>query len=192
MGSQRVGHDWSDWARKHVHLLSIINGYHWDKFSQLRCHLLRRSSWPLYSKYPIPYAAVAAVVLLSHVWLFLTSWAIAPQVPLSMGFPRQEFWSELPFPSPRDLPDTGIEPMSPAWQVDSLPQSHLGSPFYTSCLQVVLSHYFRYFFSGIYEFLVFVFSHSVVSDSLQPHGLQHAKLLSPSLSRGVCPRNTSF
>ena len=112
MMSQRVGHDWSDWARKHVHLLSIINGYHWDKFSQLRCHLLRRSSWPLYSKYPIPLAAVAAVVLLSHVWLFLTSWAIAPQVPLSMGFPRQEFWSELPFPSPGNLPDPRIRPIS--------------------------------------------------------------------------------
>ena len=45
-----------------------------------------------------------------------------------MGFFRQEYPSGLPFPSPGDLPDSGIEPMSPAWQADSLPLSHLGSP----------------------------------------------------------------
>ena len=39
----------------------------------------------------------------------LTPWAIAHQAPLSMGFPRQEYWNALPFPSPRDLPDPGIE-----------------------------------------------------------------------------------
>jgi len=45
----------------------------------------------------------------------------APQVPLYMGFSRQEYWSGLPFPSPRDLPDAGNEPMSAALQADSLP-----------------------------------------------------------------------
>ena len=44
------------------------------------------------------------------------------------GFPRKEFWSGLPFPSPGDLSDPEIELMSPAWQADSLPLSHLGSP----------------------------------------------------------------
>ena len=43
-----------------------------------------------------------------------TPWAAACQAPLSMGFPRQEYWSGLPFPSPGDLPDPGIEPTSPA------------------------------------------------------------------------------
>ena len=43
------------------------------------------------------------------------------QVPLSMGFSRQEYWSRLPFPSPGDLPDPGIEPRSPALKADSLP-----------------------------------------------------------------------
>ena len=43
------------------------------------------------------------------------------QVPLFMGFSRQEYWSGLPFPSPRDLPDSGIEPRSPALQADTLP-----------------------------------------------------------------------
>ena len=41
---------------------------------------------------------------------------------------RKEYWSELPFPSPEDLSDPGIEPVSPTWQLDSLPLSHLGSP----------------------------------------------------------------
>ena len=54
------------------------------------------------------------------------------QTPLSMGFPRQEYWSGLPFPSPGALSDPGIEPASPDWQVDSLPLSHLlGNPFLT-------------------------------------------------------------
>ena len=44
---------------------------------------------------------------------------VARQVPLSMGFSRQEYWSGLPFPSPGDIPDIGIEPMSPALQADS-------------------------------------------------------------------------
>ena len=50
---------------------------------------------------------------LSHVRLFATPWTIACQAPLSMGFPRQEYWSGLPFPSPGDLPDPGIEYVSP-------------------------------------------------------------------------------
>ena len=45
---------------------------------------------------------------------FVTPWTIAHQAPLSMGFPGQECWSELPFPSPGDPPGPGIESMSPA------------------------------------------------------------------------------
>ena len=45
---------------------------------------------------------------------FATPWTVALQAPLSMGFPRQEYWSGLPFPSPGDLPDPETEPMSPA------------------------------------------------------------------------------
>ena len=55
---------------------------------------------------------------LSRVQLFVTPWTIAYQAPLSMGFSRQEYWSGLPFPSPGDLPDPGIEPRSPALQAD--------------------------------------------------------------------------
>ena len=49
-----------------------------------------------------------------HVQLFATPWTVACQAPLSTGFSGQEYWSELPFPSPRDLPGAGIEPVSPA------------------------------------------------------------------------------
>ena len=50
----------------------------------------------------------------SHVQLFVTPWTAACQAPLSMGLPRQEYRSGLPFPSPGDLPSPGIEPASPA------------------------------------------------------------------------------
>ena len=53
-----------------------------------------------------------------------TTWTVACQAPLSMGFPRQEYWSELPFPPPGDRPD----PHLLLWQGDSLPLSHPGSP----------------------------------------------------------------
>ena len=50
---------------------------------------------------------------LSRVRLFATPWTVANQAPPSMGFSRQEYWSGLPFPSPGDLPDPGMEPGSP-------------------------------------------------------------------------------
>ena len=56
------------------------------------------------------------------------SWTIAHQAPLSMEFSRQEFWSELSFPPPGDLPDPGIEPGSPALQADSLLSEPPGKP----------------------------------------------------------------
>ena len=60
------------------------------------------------------------VKLLSRVQLFATPWTVAHQAPPSMGFSRQEYWSELPFPSPGDLPDPGIEHRSPVLQTDAL------------------------------------------------------------------------
>ena len=65
---------------------------------------------------------------LSRVQLFGTPWAVACQAPLSMGFSRQEYWSGLPFPSPRDLPDPWIKPESPSLQADSLPSESPGKP----------------------------------------------------------------
>ena len=51
---------------------------------------------------------------LSHVRFFATPWTVARQAPLSMGFPRQKCWNGWPFPPPGDLPDPGIEPISPS------------------------------------------------------------------------------
>ena len=68
---------------------------------------------------------------LSPVQLLATPWTVAHQAALSLGFPRQEFWSGLAFPSPRGLPHPGIEPSSPeppAFQAGSFPAEPLGKP----------------------------------------------------------------
>ena len=57
---------------------------------------------------------LVVVQSLTHAQLFVTPWTVTLQVPLSMGFPRQEYWSGLPSPSSEDLPNPGIEPASPA------------------------------------------------------------------------------
>ena len=95
--------------------------------------------------------------MLSHVQLFATPWTVACQAPLSMGFSRQEYWSELSCPPPEDLPNPGIEPGSPALQADSLPPKLSGKPISPSC----------------------VLCRSVISNSLQLHGLQPTRLLCP-------------
>ena len=65
-------------------------------------------------------------------------WTITCQAPLSMRFSRQEYWSGLPFPSPGDLPDAGIEPKSPALQEDSLSTELQGKPDLVNYLEVYL------------------------------------------------------
>ena len=67
--------------------------------------------------------------MLIHVQLFETPWTIAHQAPLSMGCSRQEDWSGLLFSSPGNLLSPGIKPAFLALQADSLPLSHLGSPY---------------------------------------------------------------
>ena len=71
---------------------------------------------------------VSCVCVLSHVWLFVTPWTIAPQAPLFMGFSRQEYWSGLPFCSPGDLLDQGSIPGLPHCRRVFYHLSHLGSP----------------------------------------------------------------
>jgi len=66
------------------------------------------------------------VKLLSRVRLSATPWTIAYQVPPSMGLSRQEYWSGLPFPSPGDLGNLGIEPGSPTLQAEALPSEPPG------------------------------------------------------------------
>ena len=64
--------------------------------------------------------------LLGYIQLFTTRWTIAHQAPVPLEFSQQEYWSGLPFPSSRDLPDPRIESWSPALQAESLPSEPLG------------------------------------------------------------------
>ena len=76
-------------------------------------------SFSITSAFQIPHISEMIVVVVqspNHVWLFETPWTVACPTPLSMGFSRQEYCSGLPFPSVGDLPDPGIESISPAWQ----------------------------------------------------------------------------
>ena len=66
--------------------------------------------------------------LLSRVRFFVTPWTLAYQAPPSMGLSRQEYSSGVPFPSPGDLPNPGMEPGSPAFQADALTSEPPGKP----------------------------------------------------------------
>ena len=81
----------------------------------------KTQQWPQDWKKSVFIPISKKVKSFSRVLLFVTPWTVACQAPLSMGFFRQEYWSGLPFPSPGDLSDPGIEPRSPAMQADSLP-----------------------------------------------------------------------
>ena len=90
------------------------------------------------------------VKLLSRVQLFATPWTVVHQVPLSMGFSRQEYWSGLPFPSPGDLPNPGIKPVSPALQADALSSEPPGK------LHSLVQMQTNIFYSQIANILLFV------------------------------------
>ena len=72
----------------------------------------------------------ARACVLSHVQLFPTPWTVAHQAPLSMGIPRQEYWSGLPFSSREDLPAPGIELVSPALAGSLFTAKLPGKPHY--------------------------------------------------------------
>ena len=93
---------------------------------------------------------------LSCVRLFATPWTIAHQAPPSMGFSRQEYWSGLPFPSPGDLPDPGIEPGSPALQADPLTSKPAGKPL--QCYSYVQYYYWGKLGEGYTGALQYFFS----------------------------------
>ena len=87
----------------------------------------------------------------SHVWLFATPWTVAYQAPPSMGFSRQGYWRGLPFPSPEDLPNPGIEPGTPILQADALPSESPGKLLYTYNICIL---FFKLFSSiGDYKIL---------------------------------------
>ena len=74
---------------------------------------------------------------LSHISFFATTWTIAHQAPLPMGFSRQEYWSGLPFPPPGDLPDTGTKLASPALAAEFLTTEPPGKSLVCKGLTVI-------------------------------------------------------
>ena len=82
---------------------------------------------------------------LSRVWLFGTTYTVACQGPLSMGFNRQEYSSVLPFHSPGDFPNRGVEPWSSASQADSLPSDPLWKPLLHDTKPPHTKHFFHLF-----------------------------------------------
>ena len=94
---------WTGW----LSLCLVVSSVHYDiQYSSSQCVFSVLEPSLIY----IP----VSVCLLSCVWLFAAPWTIAHQVPLLMEFSRQEYWNRLPFPTPGDLPEPGIEPVSPA------------------------------------------------------------------------------
>ena len=108
-------HQQNDPQKQHAGLKKQIIGYiHYDpiygKFIKI-CFRNRNTCGKTIKK--------VKVKSLSRV--FATPWTVAYQAPPSMGFSRQEYWSRVPFPSPGDLPNPGMELRSPALQADALP-----------------------------------------------------------------------
>ena len=97
-----------------LHVGYLVN----DSISWL--HILSWHSWLLCrnTRIIIRYICVCMLLLLSHVWLFVTPGTVTSQAPLFMEFSGQQYWSGLPFPIPGDLPDSGAETESPALQAD--------------------------------------------------------------------------
>ena len=88
---------------------------------------------------------------LSHVRLFATLWTVAYQAPQSMEFSRQEYRSGLPFPSPGDLPDAGIESRSPTLQADTLPFEPPGKPY--KSIANIIEHLYTHHLDSIINIL---------------------------------------
>ena len=86
------------------------------------------------------YKGGTVVQPLSHVQLFAIPWTVAHQAPLSMRFPRQEYWNGLSFHSPGDLPNPGIELASPVLQAGSLPLGQSGKPIYHKIIKLNLNN----------------------------------------------------
>ena len=82
--------------------------------------MLRFAAFTFHLSHTLIYKYMRVLVSKSCLTLY-APWVVAHQAPLSMEFFRQEYWSGLPFPSPGDLPNPGIEPGSPAMQADALP-----------------------------------------------------------------------
>ena len=130
----------------------------------LLSHLEHRGELPvLYSRFPLTILLIK-VKSLSRFQPSVTPWTVAYQAPLSMDLSRQEYWSGLPFPSPRDLPDPGIKPRSPALQADALPSEPPGKP-----LSGHVTHSRLYVSTLISQFVLRSASHPPRPHARSPH-----------------------
>jgi len=129
MGSLRVGHDWATslslftfmhWRRQWQPTPVFLPGESQGRGSLVGCCLWGRTESDMaevtqQQQQQQQHSIVKQLFSeLPWVQFFVTSWTVAHQAPLSMEFFRQEYWSEWPFPTPRDLPNPGIEPCLPA------------------------------------------------------------------------------
>ena len=126
----------------------------------------------------------------------MTPWTVARQSPLSIRFPGQEYWNGLPFPSPGDLPDAGIKSVSSALAGKFFSAEPPEKPYFWNknifspvlmpgTFGMVLKNFQRCTITSTFSSVQF--SHSVMSNSLWPHGLQHTRPPWTSPSAGVSP-----
>ena len=153
----------------------------WTRLSDCHFHLLNHtlqiSLWLIFGELMFnfracicqyPYGArldcvarlLCCCLVISHIGLSPTPWTVAYQAPLSTGFPRQEYWMGCHSLLQGICPTQGSNPWLLNWQMNSSLPSHLGS--------------------------LVQFRHSVVSYSLRPYGLQHARIPCPSPTPGAC------
>ena len=96
---------------------------------------------------------------ISCVRIFATPSTVTSQAPLSIKFSRQEYWNGQPFPSPEDLPDPEIEPISPALQADSLPSEPPGKPQLLLLICILILYLTILLNYCLYQFTVGCFSY---------------------------------
>ena len=121
-----VVYDWTQWAFK-------LYGLFWLGIFCFTCSFQVDLLFLIHYQYRV-------LKSISHVWLFVTPWTVVCQAPLFMGLSRQEYCSGLPFPSPRDLPDPRIKPMSltsPALAGGFFTTITLNLPFWSNKIYVL-------------------------------------------------------
>ena len=112
---------------------------------------------------------------------FEIPWTVPCHVGLSMGFPRQEYWSGLPFPSPGHLPTPGIKPKSPTLHAVSLPLRHQGSPLINGTFVTAAP--------ANYDTMV---NRPITKPLVEPWGCAGYMLLGPGLTQPSSPRTLSY
>ena len=131
MESQRAGHDWvTSTCTFHFQYINTGSLMVPNVTYQCQVSITEETGYGVYRA--TLYHISMQLCLHSRVWLSEAPWTVAYQDPLSMEFSRQEYWNELPFPTPGDLPNPGSNTRLlhlPHWQVDSLPLASPGKRF---------------------------------------------------------------